>query len=55
MDLINAMSEYIRQLDRDENISPAKFMAMQTAVYGCKVIVRRMYGLEPKKENAMVK
>jgi hypothetical protein len=53
--IIEDMDKYKIQLADNMKISATKFQAMQEAIYGCKVIVRRIFGEKQKVENAIVK
>lgn len=53
--IINDIDEYKIQLADNKKISATKFQAMQEAIYGCKVIVRRLFGKKQKIEKAIIK
>lgn len=53
--IINDIDEYKIQLAGNKKISETKFQAMQEAIYGCKVIVRRLFGKKQKIEKAIIK
>jgi predicted protein tyrosine phosphatase len=53
--IIDDFDKYKIQLADNKKISATRFQAMQEAIYGCKVIVRRIFGEKQKVENAIVK
>lgn len=53
--LIGWFNDYLNQLYDDKKVSATKFSAMQTAIYGCKCLVRDAFGSPRKKENALTK
>lgn len=53
--IIEDIDKYKIQLADNKKISATRFQAMQEAIYGCKVIVRRFFGEKQKVENAIVK
>lgn len=54
-ELIKALNRYKTKLYKSEDISPTKFMAMQSAIFGAKCIVRDLYGAPRKGERAWIK
>lgn len=53
--ILKAFTNYQRQLAYDSKVSTRKFQDMQTAIVGCKMLVRDLYGLPRQRENAMLK
>lgn len=53
--IIEDIDKYKIQLADNKKISATRFQAMQEAIYGCKVVVRRIFGEKQKVENAIVK
>jgi hypothetical protein len=54
-EIINALNRYRIKLHRSNDISSTRFMAMQSAIFGAKCIVRDMYGAPRKGEKAWIK
>jgi hypothetical protein len=53
--LIKAFDNYIEQLANNKKVSERKFRDMQTAIYGCKMLVKDAFGSPRTKEAAKSK
>lgn len=53
--LLDAIEKYQGELADNDKVSETKFKHMQAALYGCKMIVRHLFGSKQVQENAMVK
>jgi len=54
-ELLEAITEWQASLADMPKVSATKFSHMQMGIYGCKMIIRKAFGLKQERENVMVK